>query len=337
MEQKREVMGVVIKIFTLKECKTMNKQKLHDYWHTGGIHTLSIVVPGTVQATTQAAQDCIAVTIRTTKDGEIESLVTINPNKYHGDIFRFSEFKETMEAILNECGITEYRFIRTDLRMDNYAPRQYELYSKLNRYLLMAVMIAYGIKNKYFSGDLLTLKQLTQVIKGRDFEIENYDRAAKSRQTENHAELAQYRLEIRTMPSGWRKIYAADNDKSSNMELLKADLLGEWFQRFDAALSNLDKVQEAYNEILEKEWSVAKDAMPVQFGSITEFVRRYQGVIFTRKQLIDLYQHIDDSGADPVQKANNYKKRYGIEFFSKADMQAAVQEIKRCIEHFCER
>ena len=88
MGQKREVMGVVIKIFTLKECKTMNKQKLHDYWHTGGIHTLSIVVPGTVQATTQAAQDCIAVTIRTTKDGEIESLVTINPNKYHGDIFR---------------------------------------------------------------------------------------------------------------------------------------------------------------------------------------------------------------------------------------------------------
>lgn len=55
------------------------------------------------------------------------------------------------------------------------------------------------------------------------------------------------------------------------------------------------------------------------------------------RYLIDLYQHIDDSGADPVQKANNYKKRYGIEFFSKADMQAAVQEIKRCIEHFCER
>lgn len=315
----------------------MNKQKLHDYWHTGGIHTLSIVVPGTVQATTQAAQDCISVTIRTTKDGEIESLVTINPNKYHGDIFRFSEFKKTVEAILNECGITEYRFIRTDLRMDNYAPRQYELYSKLNRYLLMAVMITYGIKNKYFSGDLLTLDQLTQVIKGRDFEIENYDRAAKSRQTENHAELAQYRLEIRTMPSGWRKIYAADNGKTSNMELLKAELLGDWFQRLDAALSNLDKVQAIYNEILERKWNTLKDAKPVQFGSVTEFVRRYQGVIFTRKQLIDLYQHIDDSGADPVQKANNYKKRYGIEFFSKADMQAAVQEIKRCIEHFCER
>lgn len=162
----------------------MNKQKLHDYWHTGGIHTLSIVVPGTIQAATQAAQDCISVSIRANKNGEIESFVTINPNKYQGDIFKFSEFEEIMETILNECGITEYRFIRTDLRMDNYSPRQYELYSKLNRYLLMAVMIAYGIKNKYFSGDLLTLKQLTQVIKGRDFEIEKL-RADRPRITLN--------------------------------------------------------------------------------------------------------------------------------------------------------
>ena len=313
----------------------MKKNKLHDYLHTGGEHTLSIVVQGVVEAQTQAAKDC--VTISTTFGDEIKSIVKINPNKYKGDLFRFSDFCQVFEKILSECGITEYRFIRTDFRLDNYAPRQYEMYSKLNRYLIAALFVAYGVRNRYRSDDLLTLDQVTQVIKCRDFEVENYDRAAKNRLTENHSEPAQYRFEIRTMASGWRKIYSKAADTASNMDLFKSDLLEIWFERFDAILPNLDKVQDAYNTTLEQKWHKSETAETKQYRSLTDFVMQNQGVIFSKKQLIDFYRRVDKSGADPVQKATNYKKRYGIEFFSKADIRTAIQSLKRAIIHFCER
>lgn len=315
----------------------MDKRKLHDYILTGSIHTLSLRTDGIIKARTAETQDAITRTSVQCNNDEITSIVTINPNKYHRDIFKFSDFKETLDAITLESGIDSYQFMRTDFRLDNYAPRHYELYAKLNRYLITALALTYGTRNNYFSGDLLTLDQKTQVIKCKGFEVENYDRAAKSRETDNQSETAQARFEIRTVADGWRNIYKANENATSNFDLLRDNLEVEWFKKLDAALKNLDAVQQSCNTMLVNKFNKLQKAETRQFRTLTDFVMTYQYVIFTRKQLVDLYKRLDDSGADPVIKAANYKKRYGIEFFSKADMQAAVKEIKRAITHFCER
>ena len=314
----------------------MNQQKLHDWRFTGSIHTLSIKSPGIAKTQTQAAEDSAKIYIRT--GDEIESFITINPNKYDKDIFCFSDFERIIAAITSECGVDYYEFIRTDFRLDNYDPKFYQSYLKLTRYIMAALSLTYGIKNNYITNDMFTLRQRSQAIKGKDIEVENYDRAAKSRQTENHKELAQSRLEFRTMPREWRSIYLEAEGIESNMDLLKKSLTKSWFEKLDAASKNFDYVQRFYNDNLEQIYREITDAsnLSMRVRSATDFIMWYQDCIFTRKQLIDLYRRLDSS-TDPVLRADNHKRRYGMEFFSKSDMRIAIAEIKRAVMEFFEK
>lgn len=311
----------------------MNPLKRSKYTLKGSEHTFSIKATGIVEARTQAARESTGVTIRNID--EIESIIVVNPNKYCGDIFRFSDFKEVVKRIVSDCGIEKYCFLRTDFRLDSYDSEHYKAFKKLNRYLLAALTVTYKIKNSYITYDMMNLKQKTQAIKGERFEAEHYDRAAKSRQTENHHELAQSRFELRTMAKEWKSIYMKVEEEVDNMELFRADLIDKWFTRLDAALNHLDEVQATYNDTLEETYRELKKEDRVR--TITDFILWYQDFIFTRKQLIDLYKRLDTTGADPVEKASNHKKRYGIEFFSKADAKYAVNEIKRAILEFLEK
>lgn len=311
----------------------MNPLKRSKYTLRGSEHTFAIKATGIVEAKTQAAKESTGITIHNVD--EIESTIVVNPNKYCGDIFRFSDFKEVVKRIVADCGIESYRFVRTDFRLDSYDPEHYKAFKKLNRYLLAALTVTYKIKNSYITYDMMTLKQKTQAIKGERFEAENYDRAAKSRQTENHREPAQSRFELRTMAKEWKRTYVKAEAETENMELFKADLVETWFMRLDAALNHLEEVQALYNNTLEGTYRELKEEDRMR--TITDFILWYQDFIFTKKQLIDLYKRLDDTGADPVEKASNHKKRYGIEFFSKADAKYAVAEIKRAILEFLEK
>lgn len=314
----------------------MNQQKLHNWSFTGSIHTLSIKSPGIAKTQTQAVEDSAKIYIRT--GDEIESFITINPNKYDKDIFCFSDFERIIAVITSECGVDYYEFIRTDFRLDNYDPKFYQSYLKLTRYIMAALSLTYGIKNNYITNDMFTLRQRSQAIKGKDIEVENYDRAAKSRQTENHNEPAQSRLEFRTMPREWRSIYLEAEGIESNMDLLKKSLTKSWFEKLDAASKNFDYVQRFYNDNLEQIYREITDAsnLSMRVRSATDFIMWYQDCIFTRKQLIDLYRRLDSS-TDPVLRADNHKRRYGMEFFSKSDMRIAVAEIKRAVTEFFEK
>lgn len=309
----------------------MNKSKLHGWKLIGSDHTDSIKCSGIAQPQTQAAADCTTISIQ--HRDEIESIIKINVNKYKGEIFSFSEYQETIAAIVTECGISDYRFIRTDFRLDSYDPDFYESYAKLNLYIIAALSLTYGIKNNYITNDMFSLRQKSQAAKGKDIEIENYNRAAKSKQTENHYEPAQSRLELRTMPREWRSIYLKAEEDASNMDLFKKSLMELWFQRLDAAATNFDHVQMYYNDNLEQ---LYRNKKLTKVRSLTDFIMRNENYIFTRKQLIDLYKRLDSEG-DPVLRADNYKRRYNIEFFSKADMKAAIVEIKRAITEFFEK
>lgn len=313
----------------------MNKQKLDNYNLTGSIHTLSIKSPGMVEDIQEEVSNCI-VSNSQAKNG-LTTTSVINPNKLVGDVFSYSEFETVFNTILAGAGIRDYNIIRADMRFDNYEPEHYRQYTKLNRYLISMLAVTYKTKNNYKTNDLFNQRQLSVAIKNDYFEIENYDREAKSKITKNHQEPAKARLEERTVSKGWRKVYKTTKaDLGSDdwsMELLKKEFTDGWFDRWDKAIQNTDKVHKRYNDELEKLYKEDRKAYPTRFRSLTDFLIQYQDCIFCKAQMIDLLSRFEEV-KDPKIRAENHKKRYGIEYFSKKDVQAAINEVKRATREF---
>lgn len=279
-----------------------------------------------------AQKDYIKTVI--SKDGK-QSTSVINPNKYGSDIFSFARFREVFEMILQESQIEDYRFTRADMRLDNYDPTHYRAFSKLNKYLISAMMVTYKVKNKYKTLDLLTEDQISIAIKNDYFEVENYDRSHKNMVTGNTQEIAQARLEERTKAKTWRKlnddkvIYA---DSEWNMEMLKHEFTVGWSERWDKARKNLKLVQDTYNDELVKKYYDGLNERPVQFRTLTDFLIQKQDCIFTSMQMVDLLKRLRVTNAE--NRAKYHKKKYGIEYFSQKDVDYAIREIKRATAQF---
>ena len=62
-------------------------------------------------------------------------------------------------------------------------------------------------------------------------------------------------------------------------------------------------------------------------------------VITETLETLDLMKYFDvvtsgDEVKNPKQRAENHKKRYGIEYFSKKDIERAIHEVKRATNDF---
>lgn len=295
----------------------MNQQKLNDYNLTGSIHTLAIKSPGIVEDIPEEVSNCI-ISSTQTKDGTTTTSI-INVNKLMGDVFKYSDFTTALATIVNGAGIDEYNIVRADMRFDSYDQEHYRQYAKLNRYLISMLAVTYRVKNAYRTTNLFTQKQLSVAIKNKYFEIENYDKDAES----DGVDAAKSRLEERS--KSW-----TDND-------LRKEFTENWFRRWDKAVENSDKVHKAYNDALEQLYIEGKNAYPIRFRSLTDFLIQYQDCIFCKAQMIDLLSRFDEVGADRAKnRAENHKKRYGIEYFSKKDIQRAIKEVKRATIEFFE-
>jgi len=294
----------------------MNQKKLKDYTLTGSIHTLAVKSPGMVEDVQESVSNCIIVSSQAKADGRTTTSI-INPNKLMGDVFKFSEFETVFDTILAGAGISDYSIVRADMRFDNYDPEHYKAYAKLNRYLISALAVNYKVRNSYRTTNLFSQKQLSVAIKNKYFEIENYDKEAES----NGTDMAKSRLEERS--KAWK-----DTD-------LRSEFIDHWFARWDKALKNLDAVQKRYNDELEKIYMEGKNAYPCKFRSLTDFLIQYQDCIFCKAQMIDLLSRFPEVGpAKAKTRAENHKKRYGIEYFSKKDVETAIAEVKRATIEF---
>lgn len=306
----------------------MNQEKLKKYVLQGSFHTLTVKSTGLIAQGNKEFEEVFKSKINS--DGN--SSITINLNKINGDLFTFREFTDTFEMLRNSLDMDNYRFLRADFRLDNYESSHYQEFAKLNKYLISAMALTYQVKNCYKTDGLFSHKQLSVAIKNDYFQLENYDRAAKSKNTENHNEPAQARLEERTMAREFRKNYG-DASGASGMEILQQEFTEKWFERWDKALDNLDAVGLRYNDELERLYQEGKDAFPVRFRTLTDFLIMYQDSIFSQKQLINLLERFPEVG-NPKERAKSHKKRYGIEYISKKDAKAAVEEIKRATLHY---
>lgn len=292
---------------------SLNQKKLENYNLTGSIHTLAVKSQGLVEEVEDEVSRCIISSTKA-KNG-LTTTSIINVNKMVGDLFTYSEFDEVFKEILRGAKIKEYDIVRADMRFDSYDPQHYHQYAKLNRYLISALAVTYQVRNAYRSQNLFSQKQLSIAIKNKYFEAENYDKYAESGGTD----AAQSRLEERSKG-------LTDKD-------LKEEFTEGWFTRWDKALKNLDEVHKRYNDELEQIYNEGKKAFPVRFRSLTDFLIQYQDCIFCKKQMIDLLSRFPEV-KDPVNRAENHKKRYGIEYFSQTDIRRAVKEIKRATKAF---
>lgn len=288
----------------------MNRKKLNNYKLVGSIHTLSVKSPGQVNSPLSLMECAYSAK----KDSTASK---INPNKLNGDIYAYSEFNDAMGFIMASAGIDEYKLTRVDMRYDSYEDDHYRRYAKLNRYLISLMAVQNSVKNCYRSTNLFTQKQISVAIKNTRMELENYDKDDES----DGKDLVKSRLEERS--KAWH-----DND-------IKKEFTDHWFSRWDKALTdqNIKAVQDRYNDELERIYLEQKDSYPVRFRSLTDFLLQYQDCIFNRRQLIDLLSRFEEV-QNPVNRAKKHKDKYGLEFFSKSDLQRAVNEIKRATTAF---
>lgn len=294
----------------------MNKNKLLSYHLTGSIHTISVKSQGIVEDIAREVDKCIVSSSQNRND-KFTTTSIINANKLMGDIFSYSEFDVALETILSGAGIDKYDLIRADMRFDSYDREHYRSYAKLNRLLISLLAVTYQVKNCYRSTNLFTQQQLSIAIKNDYFEIENYDKFEES----NGTDIAMSRLEERS-----KKMQDKD---------LKKEFIEGWSTRWKKAINNFKLVQATYNDALEKLYLENKNAYPKKFRSLTDFCIQYQDCIFSKAQMIDLLSRFkDDEVKDPVIRAENHKKRYGIEYFSKKDIEYAIGEIKRATVTF---
>lgn len=292
----------------------MNSNKLQNYILTASIHTMAIKSPGLLDNVKDTLiLKCITSSSQN-QNGSRTTTSIINPNKLAGDLFRYSDFTAALDKIVAGAGINdEYKLLRVDMRFDSYDAQHYRLYAKLNRYLISALAVTYNVQNCYKTVNLFSEQQLSVAIKNKYFEVENYDKAAESAGTD----IAMSRLEERS--KSWQ-----DND-------IRREFIDHWFRRWDKAAEHLQDVQNRYNAELAKLYF--EDTGVRHFLNAREFITRYQDCIFCKAQMIDLCGRIGISG-DPQNYAENYKKRYGIEYFSQKDVKAAIDEIKRATLQF---
>ena len=293
----------------------MKKDKLQSYALTGSIHTIAIKSQGVVEDVQEEVADCIKASTRHEKNGPVTTSI-INPNVLLGDIYSFSECYTAMQTILAGAGIDEYSVIRADMRFDSYDLEHYREFSKLNRYLISALAVTYNVQNCYRSVNLFSQKQVSIAIKNRYFEVENYDKAAES----HGKDPAASRFEIRSK-------FFCEQD-------LRKEFTENWKKRFDKAMKHLDEVHGAYNDALEDLYRDGLASRSVRFRSMTDFLIQWQDCIFCKKQLIEFLQRFPDKIKNPVTYAENFKKRYRIEYFSEKDVRYAVSEIMRATGTF---
>ena len=317
----------------------MRKEKLNDYNLTGSIHTLQLKTTDEAVPVQEYIDNKTVKKFSRYSDGMTVS-VTLNPNKMEGDIFDYGDFKKILKKILSRLGIENYNLMRVDFRLDNYDEDHYEQFQKLNRYLISMMAVSNSVKNKYRTMDLFSQKQISVAIKNEFIELENYDRNVKNQITGNTTELAQARLEERSKSRQWKELRKG-TPEAEELDRLCKEFVEIWTARWEKAIKCKQQVHDRYNEELVKLYTEGKNAFPVQFRSLTDFLIQYQNCIFCRSQMIDLLtrlKKVDPSleYKDPVKKADNFKRRYGIEYFSLHDVQHAITEIKNATDLFFE-
>lgn len=287
--------------------------KLNNYILTGSIHTVSIKVPGII-VVPKTYKGILTCSSQATEDKQ-ETTCKLNLDKLSTNIYSYKEFQKIWKELLDSAGIDKYRIVRADFRLDSSEPEHYQIFAKLNRYLISMLAVTYQVNNTYKTDDLFTNRQLSVAIKNRYIECENYDKAAESK---GH-DVALSRFELRSK-------HFPDSD-------LKREFMEHWGKRWDKAIKHIPEVHQRYNTALIQQYNLDRNTFPVEFRSLTDFLIHYQNCIFSKSQFVQLLSNFPEI-TNPTTRANNYKKKYGTDFYTTEEILLAISEIKRAIAFY---
>lgn len=301
----------------------MNIEKRNEYEKTmnlNGIDTLSGYVPQKVekiengvtwninQCNYQVPNERTYLLINPNKRGSGEKLIT-----------RYSEFVEKMDLILKSVGsnLDNFDVIRADFCFNSSDPNTYGTYQKLHRLLLSCLAKAYKYKNCYVSCDLWDYERLSIAIKKDDSEAENYN---KFRESEGKDECAN-RLELRS--------------KRMSGSSIEYQFMTKWFERLEKAKGCFKAVQQESNYHLERIYKkdLEKPPRARDFLSLNAFLLQHKEAIYTRKQMIDLLGRFEEI-TNPEKKADKFKEKHHIEYFTQKDLDYIVGILKRKTEEY---
>lgn len=304
----------------------MNTKKRNEYeaaMSLNGIDTVSGYIPTKISATDIKSDVKCNITQCNYKITKDKTYLLINPNKSENGeqlITKYSEFKEKMERIFESIGsnFNAYDMIRVDFCFNSTDKTTYGSYQKLHRLLISCLAKAYKYKNCYVSCDLWDFERLSIAIKKDDSEIENYN---KERQSEGK-DICANRLELRS--------------KRMSGTSIEYQFVSKWFERLDHAKDCFDEMQMESNNHLEKLYKddLSMDPKDRNYLSLTAFLLQYKEAIYTRRQMIDLLGRFAEV-KNPVKRADRFKYKHKIEYFSKKDLEYIIRILKKkTIEYF---
>lgn len=286
----------------------MNKNKLAEANLYTGIDTIE--VRSDTEICPEAEADFIPTcTRKNTATGVC--FYKLNPDKGNNglQIYHSADYYNVTDYMIKYLNMTNPIKTRIDFRVDSFDDNFDELL-KLNKLLILLIAEAYGITNRYFSVDPLTLEQLCIRVQNQYIEAENYNKGIEEPDGN-----VKNRLELRS-----KKLYDDTAEKSKEYTEFN-----NWCKRLDEAVTkdNFEHLQQKLNTALYNRYSIESRQKGL---TLNEFLYKYQSSIFTSRQMSDLYKALGYK--DPDQQAKRYKQRKGIEYFSYRDICSYVQIIK---------
>ena len=305
----------------------MNIDKRNNYdgdMVKNGIHTFSgYIWTNATEIPKEVSQNIAQFNIK--KPNE-KIFVKVNANKSASGerlITRYKDFVIKVNKILGafNCKYEDMDIVRADFCFNSANEQSFGDYQKLHRLILSCLAKAYEYKNCYVSCNLWDFERLSIAIKKDDSEAENYNKARASDGRDESAN----RLELRS-----KRMSGTD---------IKYQFMEKWFERLDKALKQFENVQDEYNNHLEKLYKedLAKPPKERNYLSLDGFLLQYKECIYARKQMIDLLSRFEEVGEEKAEKrANKFKEKHKIEYFSKADLRYIIDVLKKKTREYFE-
>lgn len=230
----------------------------------------------------------------------------------YGEVLSLDAFEFLIQQAAAELGLENWEYVRVDFRIDQSIDN-YESLRKLNRLLITGLSILYGMDNRYESDDFLTEDKLTIRAGSDRLQVENYNKSLQepTNPTKN-------RLELRTL-----RVYESGKDLYQLVE--------DWKDRLQRVIDNFDLVQDECNKNLLNRYQTETENRSIR--KLSDFIWLHSSKIYCRPQMVKLLTAI--GVRNPKTAANNYRSRLkGMEYFSKADLKAYVDDILESLYNF---
>lgn len=247
------------------------------------------------------------------KNNKFRSIYNLNkPEK----IYDYSEFVDKCKTIFEE--LNNLYISRVDIAWDSEDTEYFKNNKKYFRYLLTAFKLAYKSRNSFNVKDLLSDDDKSYWVKTSYFDVTFYNKGLQV-EGKDIEETTQARFEFRF------KRLMIDN-VGKLQEVINIQMKNKIFR----TMQYLEDVQDEYNHCLVETYKTG------HFRKLTELILVYQDRIFTKRQLINLLNELDETSSDKEKMAENLKYRYKIQFISDKQLKNFVKEIMLDMESFFE-